>query len=175
MIVEIMNALKTADSVSLSGSQVNFATAELTGEAENQVLNLTYTDRGESYRITFNEEGLVAATFSAETGEFTAEDDEGDKMDFLISKDGIAIWPTLANPYTTYVVVQEGGSSTEIYAHAYESREAAEYNRLSCASGSYRTSEVIEVPESLTRHPEFFNSLEQILRASLSFSYPAAS
>ena len=172
MIVEIMNALKTADSVILNGDiPVSFTVAELTGEAENQVLNLTYMDRGETYRVTFTEEGLVAATFSADKQGFTANDDEGDEMDLVISLDGVAYWPVWENPNTTYIVIQEGGSSTEIYTHAYSSRQAADYGRLSCDSGSYRTSEIIEVPESLTRQPEFFNAIEEILRASLNFSY----
>lgn len=172
MIVEIMHALKTADLVKLNGTPVKFTTAALTGYDENQVLNLTYSDAGENYSVTFTEEGLLTAKFSAVKNGFTVNDDEGDEMELVISQDGVTYWPTLANPHMTYIVVQEGGSSTEIYVHAYSSRQAADYNRLSCASASYRTSEVIEVPVSLAHQPEFLNALGQILRASLSFSYP---
>lgn len=70
-----------------------------------------------------------------------------------------------------YVVVQEGGSSEEIYIHASDTEHDAEAFRVSCRDeGSYRTSGVIEVPAELVTHGEvLYALLEQVARADLGF------
>lgn len=66
-----------------------------------------------------------------------------------------------------HVLVQEGGSSTELYLHAWDTAEEAGDDRISCArDGAYRTSDVVEVDSSLAAHPEFFSVVEAILGAS---------
>lgn len=72
-----------------------------------------------------------------------------------------------------YVVIQEGGSSDEIYVHSHESLEEAEADRVSCAEGAYNTSEVLELPADLAAHGEvFYEFLEKALAASLDMSCP---
>jgi len=74
------------------------------------------------------------------------------------------------------LVIQEGGSSTEMYVHAHENIRQANADRKSCAKGSYRTSEPIKVPEALSRvlqdfpgaEVEFYQLLETVLTAELS-------
>jgi hypothetical protein len=74
---------------------------------------------------------------------------------------------------SAFLVIQEGGSSMEMYAHGHDTLEDAEADRFSCRDGgSYRTSEVIEVPETLASHPDFWDIAEQIAKAALDVDYP---
>lgn len=69
-----------------------------------------------------------------------------------------------------YLVVQEGGTSAELYVLAGETPEEAEDLRASCSRASYRTSEVIEVPAVLAAHGEtLYELLEEVLRAERSY------
>ncbi|MEY2152324.1 hypothetical protein AB7849_15570 [Rhodanobacter sp. 115] len=69
-----------------------------------------------------------------------------------------------------YLVVQEGGTSGELYVLAGESREEAEDLRAGCSQASYRTSAVIEVPAVLAAHGEtLYELIEEILRAERSY------
>lgn len=172
MITELMHILTLANMVQVNGVTAEFTTAALTGEAENQVLNLTYRAGSEDFRFTFTEEGLAEATLVQGTGRILANDSEGDLQSLLISGEGEVLIPAKVDPGTVHIVVQEGGSSTEIYAHAFDNREAAAYHRLSCASGSYRTSEVVEISSALADQPGFMDAVSDILRASINFSYP---
>ncbi len=64
-----------------------------------------------------------------------------------------------------YVVVQEGGSSEELYVHAHSSAEAAEEDRIDCAEdGAYSTTEVVEIPAVLAALGEtFYETLDEII------------
>lgn len=55
-----------------------------------------------------------------------------------------------------FIVLQEGGSSLEIYVHAHSSEEEAEEDRVSCARGAYRTSAPIEVDAAVAGLGEVF-------------------
>lgn len=71
-----------------------------------------------------------------------------------------------------YLVVQEGGSSMEIYVHSSPTEEEAEEFRVSCARGAYRTSPVIEVPSELAALGEtFYECVEDVLKGTLDFGY----
>lgn len=62
-----------------------------------------------------------------------------------------------------YVYVQEGGSSTELYLHAWGTTKEAHAGRVSCAEGAYRTGPVIEVPAELDTLGEvFYSTVEEI-------------
>lgn len=68
------------------------------------------------------------------------------------------------NKKSVFVLLQEGGSSTELSLHAHTTREEADQDRINCArDGAYRTSPVVEVPASLAKHPEFYETVEAIL------------
>ncbi|WP_175145536.1 hypothetical protein, partial [Paraburkholderia phenoliruptrix] len=54
-----------------------------------------------------------------------------------------------------HVLIQEGGSSTELYLHAWDTAEEASDDRIACArDGAYRTSDVVEVDSSLGNVPQ---------------------
>lgn len=75
-----------------------------------------------------------------------------------------------------YVLIQEGGSSGELYLHSHPSLKEAEEDRRSCEEdGAYRTSPIIEIPDALATHAEvFYQAVEAILRASLELGFPGA-
>ena len=52
----------------------------------------------------------------------------------------------MPKPKTMLVVVQEGGSTGELYAHGFTRRREADRFRRSCARASYRATEPVEVP-----------------------------
>jgi hypothetical protein len=75
-----------------------------------------------------------------------------------------------------YLVVQEGGSSTEIYLHTHDTLKESNADRKDCSkNGAYRTSVPVEVPQALTKvllsdaHAEyaFYTVVEKVLKASL--------
>jgi len=69
-----------------------------------------------------------------------------------------------------HMVLQEGGSSRELYLHAYATPEKANEFRVSCAKGAYRTSPVIEVPPDLAALGEtFYQWAERVLLEPIDF------
>ena len=80
-------------------------------------------------------------------------------------------------PRNIFLVVQEGGSSTEMYVHTHDTKRQARADRRSCAKAAYRTSEPIKVPEVLTRilndfpgaEVEFYEVLKTVLTADLNY------
>jgi hypothetical protein len=67
---------------------------------------------------------------------------------------------------SVFCLVQEGGSSEELYLHSWDSLQEAEQDREDCASnGAYRTGEVVEVPGSLADHPMFHGVVEALIRS----------
>lgn len=69
-----------------------------------------------------------------------------------------------------YAIVQEGGSTGELYVHGYDTRADADQARDVCAdAGSYRTSPVVELPGELGFYGSAF---EAILVASTQLDYP---
>lgn len=63
-----------------------------------------------------------------------------------------------------FVLIQEGGSSTEHYIHAHGSLEDAQDDRISCAQGAYRTTPVMEISPALSALGEdFYEAAEQLL------------
>ena len=61
----------------------------------------------------------------------------------------------------------------EMYAHGFDTAEDAEAYRFSCRDeGSYRTSDVIEVPELVAEHPDFWAVAEAIAGAATEVDYP---
>jgi len=49
-----------------------------------------------------------------------------------------------------YIVIQQGGSSTEMCVHAHNTIKEAKADIRSCGKAAYKTSEPIEIPESLS-------------------------
>jgi hypothetical protein len=70
-----------------------------------------------------------------------------------------------------FVVIQEGGSSAELYAYGFGVREAAERFRIVCSRDSYRTSEVMELPEGVDANPDLLRTLEEVWAAKGNLAY----
>lgn len=49
-----------------------------------------------------------------------------------------------------YLIIQQGGSSTEMYVHPHNSLKEAKADIKSCGKASYNTTEPIEIPEGLS-------------------------
>jgi hypothetical protein len=71
-----------------------------------------------------------------------------------------------------YLVIQQGGSSREMYVHAHGTLTEARKDRKSCEKASYQTTEPIRVPETLAAVllsnmdacGDFYNVMESTLR-----------
>lgn len=83
--------------------------------------------------------------------------------------------PPEAEPGTAYLVIQEGGSSSEdFFLHSHETAEDAESDRASCARAGYRTSEIIEIPAALDALSEtFYGAVRSILKSVTDLDYAA--
>ena len=64
-----------------------------------------------------------------------------------------------------YLIVQEGGTTGELYVHTHNNRRSAEKDRVSCAGAGYRTTPVIRVPRALADTPRFYEILEAVARS----------
>lgn len=174
MMTKFLSLLARAQIVSLaSGPVVEVALAEVTGQPDNQVARLSWTDESlGSCATVLTEEGLAAVTFDAESKTFKLEDYEGDPVVLKLTEADKVLTPESED--VVYVLIQEGGSSCELYIHAHTTRADAEDDRISCRDdGAYRTSEnIIPVPRSLAEHPMFYEIAEQLLTASKNLSFP---
>lgn len=71
-------------------------------------------------------------------------------------------------PEPAFVVIQEGGSSSELYVHAHANHDDALNDRLDCANeGSYRTTPVYEISPLLAVLGEHFYAAAEDLLSSL--------
>ena len=53
---------------------------------------------------------------------------------------------------TIYLIVQQGGASTEMYLHTFDTYEQARNYRRSCDRAAYATSKPIKIPKALEEH-----------------------
>jgi hypothetical protein len=67
-------------------------------------------------------------------------------------------------PAASYVYVQEGGSTSELYLHEHETEASAVAGRVDCAStGAYRTGAVVEIAPCLRALEAVFYETAQAL------------
>lgn len=71
-----------------------------------------------------------------------------------------------------FLVIQEGGSSDELYSKTFTTESDALDFRQSAAQSSYATSEPISVPLVLLDHPLFSEIAERIAAAAGDVDYP---
>ena len=71
----------------------------------------------------------------------------------------------MAKLKTNYLVVQQGGSSTEFYIHALSTLRQVERYRKSCDRAAYATSEPIEVPAALVEQDGFLDAVQDVMSA----------
>lgn len=74
---------------------------------------------------------------------------------------------------TVFVLIQEGGSSAELYVHVRDTLQAAEAHRRECARASYRTSEPVEFPARLFETPGFLDAIQALVVGGLRCEYAA--
>lgn len=68
---------------------------------------------------------------------------------------------------TAFVLVQEGGISSELYVHSWDSFSEAEDDRVACSrDGAYRTSPIVEVPNRIANQEGFYEAVEALLQVS---------
>ena len=71
-----------------------------------------------------------------------------------------------------YLVIQQGGSSSELYVHPHNTLKEARTDMKSCAEAAYNTAGPIEIPQALTKsllkdkdaERDFYKVLEETLR-----------
>ena len=175
MMTKFLSLLARATVVTMNDTTVvTVQLAEVTGEPENQVVRLTWTeDRPGTFGTSLTEEGLALVTFDAKTGMFQLDDYEGDPVALTLESGVEVLTPDSED--VVYLVIQEGGSSSELYIHTYDARKDAEAGRSSCEEGgAYRTSkDIIEVPASLAKHPMFYEVAEMLLGATTTLGFPS--
>lgn len=70
-----------------------------------------------------------------------------------------------------YLVLQEGGSSTETYLHAFETAAQADEFRIDCAKSAYRTTVPVPVSEELADNEEFQDVLLALVKGYQELDY----
>ena len=81
---------------------------------------------------------------------------------------------TQKEPEPAFVVLQEGGSSSEALSiHSHRTRKEAERDQADCCeNGSYQTSPVIEIPGTIAVHGELlYQSMDHLLRGAQELDY----
>jgi hypothetical protein len=71
----------------------------------------------------------------------------------------------MGSPKEVFLVVQQGGSSREMYLHAFDTLEQADkYRADAYENGAYQTSEVFEVPVGIETYME---EIQDIIAAAV--------
>lgn len=177
MLEDFMALLRKAEDVFVVGELAQRVAqrtvAPVMGVAHHQVVTLGWQDEeGRAQAAYLTEAGVAAGTFNEGTGAFEFVDRDGGRIALRLHSRAEPLrprgQPAPAKDRTVFAVVQEGGSSSELYLHQFDKMEDAEqYRRDSWTDGAYRTSPVVEVPLSLADHPEFHTVVENLLKAAL--------
>lgn len=71
------------------------------------------------------------------------------------------------NVGAAFLVVQQGGSSSEVYIHVSESEEMAQEFKDDCEKGAYHTSEILPVPKEVAVLGEAaYSFIEEVVQAA---------
>ncbi|GBG14492.1 peptidoglycan lytic exotransglycosylase [Novimethylophilus kurashikiensis] len=171
-VSEFLGELVSVDVVRLDGKALlpeAISLAEAVGEAENQVARFSWMDEeGQACSMILTEENLEEAVFDTGSNLYYLSDHEGTPATLYLGR----IVPAVRG--SVYAVIQEGGSSTELYLHLLDTAEEAEEYRVECEEeGSYRTSDVVELPASLANRPDFHQHVANLVQATLTVDYPS--
>lgn len=170
MLKEFLDILAKADGVYIVKSRqtrVTVVPLVPTGEATAEVVRLLYGNK--TVRLT--EEGINGGKFDAEKDAFLVYDEAGFDIYVRMKLKGATLraakeFEDFTGP--AHLVVQEGGSSSELYVHALSTSAQASLHQRNCWNeGAYRTTEVVEVPASLASHPDFMRVAEALVAATL--------
>jgi hypothetical protein len=165
MIQFILDLLVNAQSVALDGKEVMVWSRPLTGEHGQHVVQLTEDD-SDNFLTALTEGNLAGAKHDEAKQTVELDDYEGAPLVLTVVPPAQAM---------SYVLVQEGGTSEELYLHAHESLEHAQADRESCeADGAYRTTDILEIPSHLADRPGFYELAESLVRLMSTMGFPSA-
>lgn len=68
---------------------------------------------------------------------------------------------------TAFVVVQQGGATSEVYVHAFDTKGEANTYRKSCDRATYNTTEVLSVPNKIVETCDDVEALEAVVKAAV--------
>jgi hypothetical protein len=84
------------------------------------------------------------------------------QLRITIDQHGAALLKEKSRP--SYVYVQEGGSTSELYLHEHETKMGALAGRINCASaGAYKTGEIVEISPCLRSLGDVFYATAEAL------------
>ena len=164
MIQFILGLLSRAQSVKLDGKEVMVWSRSLTGQPDNLVVQLTEDD-SQNFLTALTEGNLAGAKY-----------DEAKQTLELSDYDGVPLVLEMvpAEESMSFLLIQEGGTSDELYIHSHGTLEDAQEDRESCEdNGSYRTTDILEIPSSLVNHPEFGEYADSLLRLLPTMGFPS--
>jgi hypothetical protein len=166
MIQFILELLTRAQSVKLDGKEVMVWSRPITGRPEQRVVQLTEDDSGD-FLAALTEGNLAGAKYDEAKQTVELDDVEGVPMVLNVVPEAESM---------SYLLIQEGGTSEELYVHAHETLGDAQDDRESCEDdGAYRTTDIIEIPSSLANTPGFYDYAESLLRLLPTMGFPSAS
>lgn len=178
MLKIFLEMLKKAEAVLISdvtgtvpnSRRLQVSLADVTGESSNEVAYLTSYHGTPALSIKLTEEGIAGGCFHSKTKEFKVTDAEGDSIMLRLLVNGEALVPPPGfepEVVPAFIVIQEGGSSGELYAHAFNTNTDAEnYRRVASEEWGYRTTAPLPVPSSLVDHPAFLEMAEELVKAA---------
>lgn len=169
MLNEFMDLLSKAESV-LVGEKLQKARVVARTPAGDPSFTVASLAAGEGLTVDLTEEGVSAGRFDDKTKSFLLFDALGAEVNVRLLLNGQALCPPEGfgeNKGPHFLVVQEGGSSQELYVHSLFTRaQAHRYQVGAGEDGAYRTSDVIEVPADLAAHPDFYRIAEELVKAA---------
>jgi len=166
MLKEFMAVLAKAGTVFVERGRPFFASAMVAqpkGEPDNQVVRLAWKPvPNVQCAVILTEAGIEAGKFDKKAGLFRFIDEEGDNVNVRLCLDGESLGPADGD---CYVVLQEGGSTGELYTRVYDDEADANESVQSCSDAAYNTSAPVAIPASLANHPDFGDALQALARA----------
>ena len=156
-----------------SVSMINSQTEELAALLMKNLFQRESAEVGFLFRESQCPRAKHCWRLACEIQEMLTHTDPEDAVSELDDEETSEPADALVSEPSSYLVVQEGGSSNELYAHVFEnSGDAQDYRASSADEGSYRTSAPIKVPQSLVDHPAFAEVAEAIARGAISVDFP---
>lgn len=101
-------------------------------------------------KIFLNQDDAIAVALYVMTSKGTIQYEclPGGQARITVDQEGAALLNE--KPAPSYVYVQEGGSTSELYLHEHETKFGALAGRLDCAlAGAYKTGAVVEIAPCL--------------------------
>ncbi|MYM95065.1 hypothetical protein [Duganella vulcania] len=115
-------------------------------------------------KIFLNQDDAIAVALYVMTSKGTIQYEcmPGGQARITVDQEGAALLKKKSAP--SYVYVQEGGSTSELFLHEYETELLALAGRVDCTSaGAYRTGAVVEIAPCLQALGKVFYATAEAL------------